>query len=352
MAKHSKVLLTGASGFVAAHILDILIKRNYNVVATVRDQEKADYIYQKYPDYKSQIQVVLVPDIQPADAFDEVLSTYKDITAVIHTASPFFPAKADPVNELLNPAIKGTTNVLNSIKKHAPQVAHVVITSSFAAIVNPDKQRDHTFTFSEKVWNPVTYEEAATDLAKSYRGSKTIAEQTFWKFIEEENPNFVGTTVNPPLVLGPVIHKVKSPQALNTSTQAVYNLLHTKPGENAHVDSPYGLWVDVRDTALAHVLAIEQPEAPGKRWFITPGYFQGQEVLDVIYKHFPELNGKIASGTPLAEEQIEQDLLTYAQVDTSVTVKESGLKYTDFETCIVDTVNSLLEYNTKWGVSH
>lgn len=87
---------------------------------------------------------------------------------VLHTASPFHFNVQDPVKDFLDPAIKGTTGILNAIKAHAPTVKRVVITSSFAAIVNGKK---HPKIYSEKEWNPVTWEEAM-DPANTYRGSK------------------------------------------------------------------------------------------------------------------------------------------------------------------------------------
>lgn len=50
-----------------------------------------------------------------------------------------------------------------------------------------------------------------------YRASKTLAEQAFWKWIKENKPAFDGATVNPPLVLGPVLQQLSGPQDLNTS---------------------------------------------------------------------------------------------------------------------------------------
>jgi nucleoside-diphosphate-sugar epimerase len=41
--------------------------------------------------------------------------------------------------DLLNPALKGTLGVLESIHKNAPTVKRVVITSSFASIIDMDK---------------------------------------------------------------------------------------------------------------------------------------------------------------------------------------------------------------------
>lgn len=87
---------------------------------------------------------------------------------VIHTASPFHFNIQDPVKDFLDPAIRGTTGILQSVKKYAPSVKRVVVTSSFAAIVNPDK---HEKVYDEKSWNPVTWEEGL-EHSKVYRASK------------------------------------------------------------------------------------------------------------------------------------------------------------------------------------
>lgn len=87
---------------------------------------------------------------------------------VLHTASPFHFNVQDPVKDFLDPAIKGTTGILKAIKAHAPTVKRVVITSSFAAIINPKK---HPRVYSEKEWNPATWDEAM-DHSQTYRTSK------------------------------------------------------------------------------------------------------------------------------------------------------------------------------------
>lgn len=88
---------------------------------------------------------------------------------MIHTASPFHFKFNDPVKEILDPAINGTTGILKAIKASAPTVKRVVITSSFAAIVNAAKHKE---LYDESVWNPVTWEEAINDRPSTYRASK------------------------------------------------------------------------------------------------------------------------------------------------------------------------------------
>jgi nucleoside-diphosphate-sugar epimerase len=81
---------------------------------------------------------------------------------VIHTASPFVMSVEDNERDLLNPAVHGTTSVLTSVQKFAPNVKRVVITSSFASIVDMDKGPRPGYTYTEEDWNPVTYATAST----------------------------------------------------------------------------------------------------------------------------------------------------------------------------------------------
>jgi nucleoside-diphosphate-sugar epimerase len=106
---------------------------------------------------------------------------------------------------LLDPAVIGTTGILKSIKKSAPSVKRVVITSSFAAIVDPGKGNWPGHVYSEDDWNPITHEEAQESPQAGYRASKTFAEKAAWEFLDKEKPNFTVATINPPLVFGPIV---------------------------------------------------------------------------------------------------------------------------------------------------
>ena len=84
----SKVLLTGANGFVAVHILEALLPKGYTVVGTVRSQTKMPYLQSKFAKYADKLQLVLVEDIAAPRAWDAVLED-KAIKFVLHTSSPF-----------------------------------------------------------------------------------------------------------------------------------------------------------------------------------------------------------------------------------------------------------------------
>ncbi|PQE29803.1 hypothetical protein CJF32_00000453 [Rutstroemia sp. NJR-2017a WRK4] len=337
------VLLTaikGGSGFIAAHVLDILLEHGHTVITTVRSQQKADAIKAAHPNVpSSKLDFRIVEDIAQEGAFDECVKTSGELEAVIHTASPFHFNVTDTKKDLLDPAIIGTTSILRAIKAYAPSVKHVVVTSSFAAILDASKGHNPTHTYSEADWNPITLSQATENPAFGYRASKTFAEKAAWEFVEKEHPNFTLSTMNPPLVLGPIVHYLNSLSALNTSNQRVRDLMTGKCKEQIP-DTGTFIWVDVRDLALAHVKAIEVPEAAGKRFFITAGYFSNKEICEIIRKNFPELESQLPGKEVKGGDYPEGGLYKY---DNKRTVEVLGIKFRGLEESIVDLVKSLKE---------
>ncbi|CAG8044721.1 unnamed protein product [Penicillium nalgiovense] len=328
-----KVLLTGGSGFIAAHIVDILLQHGFHTVVTVRSDEKGKRIIEAHPNVpKEKLSYVIVKDVAKDGAFDDAVKSNPPFDYVLHTASPFHFNVQDPVKDFLDPAIKGTTGILRAIKEYAPTVKRVVITSSFAAIVNG---KQHPKVYSEKEWNPVTWEDAM-DHSQVYRGSKTFAEKAAWTFVEKEKPNFDIATINPPLVFGPIVHYLNSLESLNTSNQRLRNLIQ---GQMKEKIAPTGnfLWVDVRDVALAHVRAIEVPEAGRERFFVVAGFFSNKELADIVRETHPKLESKL----PPADSPSDFPENIY-EIDNNKSQKILGLKYRPLKQTVSDTIDSLL----------
>ncbi|KAK2765164.1 methylglyoxal reductase (NADPH-dependent) gre2 [Arachnomyces sp. PD_36] len=328
----TRVLLTGGSGFIAAHVLDYLLEHGHDVVTTVRSQEKGQKILEAHPNTpKEKLSFVVVEDIAQEGAFDKAVVSDPPFEAVVHTASPFHHNITDAEKDILNPAIHGTVGILKAIKAYAPTVKRVSITSSFASIINPKKHPD---CYSEKDWNPVTYPEAL-EFSNTYRASKTFAEKAAWDFLENEKPNFTISTICPPLVLGPIVHYLNSLSAINTSNARVRDLIQGKYKDNLAASGTY-LWVDVRDVALAHVKSIELAEAQNERFFVVAGYFSNKKISDAIAKSHPELVSKLPSkDTP---DDLPADIY---KIDNSKSIKVLGLMYRPFDEAIADTVKSL-----------
>lgn len=328
-----RVLLTGGSGFIAAHCVDILLQNKHSVVFTVRSDAKGKKILSNHPDVpNSLLSYVIVEDIAKENAFDNAVQSDPPFEAVLHTASPFHFNVTDNKKDLLDPAIIGTTGILKAIKAHAPSVKRVAITSSFASIINPDS---HAEVYNDEIWNPVTMEQSLTgNAATGYRGSKKFAEIAAWDFVKQEKPNFQISTLCPPVVLGPVIHYFTDLDSLNTSNQLVRDMVQGKKREEIP-PTANPLWVDVRDVALAHVRAIEEPKAAGQRFLIAGGRMRNSEIADIIKKRFPELKDKL----PASYEALPKEMpFNY---DASRSKEVLGLEYHGLEETIVDLVKSL-----------
>lgn len=329
-----KVLLTGGSGFIAAHCVDYLLQRGHDVVFTVRSDEKGEKVLKNHSGTpSSKLSYVIVKDIAQETAFDEAVKSDPPFEAVLHTASPFHFNVTDPKKDLLDPAIIGTTGILKAVKKSAPTVKRVVITSSFASIIDP---ANHPETYTEAHWNPITWEEAVQNPGNAYRASKTFAEKAAWEFVEKEKPNFQIATINPPLVIGPVVHYFNSLDSINTSNERIRDMIQGKFKDKGLPPSGVFLWVDVRDVALAHVKAMEVPDAAGKRFFVTNGYMSNGEIASVIKKNFPDLADKLPANL---ESDRPKDIFGY---DNTRSKEILGLQYKPLEETVVDTVKSLL----------
>lgn len=337
------VLLTGGSGFIAAHILHYLIQQGYSVVTTVRSTDKADKIRSAYPTVGvDRLDFSIIEDIAQENAFDEVLMSTPPFDAVIHTASPFHFNVTDVQKDLLDPAVKGTTGILGSIARHACSVKHVVITSSFASVVNPFMGAWPEHTYTELDWNPISLEQASENVANGYRASKTFAEKAAWEFVQQENPSFSITTFCPPQVLGPVINHLDSLDSLNTSNQFIRDLIQGKFGDKIPPNATF-TWVDVRDLALCHVLALENPRAANERFLVTAGPFCNRELVDMVRKHYNGLRDQLPPEGSAGGEYPDHGLY---KVDNSKVVKALGIGWKELSVTVIDTVNSLQAFRS------
>ncbi|KAH7106552.1 putative dihydroflavonal-4-reductase [Auriculariales sp. MPI-PUGE-AT-0066] len=336
------VLLTGASGFIAAWVLKELLDQGYTVRATVRSAEKQAAIAKVYSNQVAagKITFAIVPDIAVPGAHDDAVKPSEGgagLDFVIHTASPFHMNVTEPKSQMLDPAVQGTRGLLEAFR----------ITSSFASILHPDRLSPPWpgKTYTEEDWNPITWEAASKpgDPASTYRGSKTFAERAAWDFVRDAKPNFDLVTVCPPMVFGPVIND-QTVAALNTSNQRVYGYLSGQLKEIA----PTGvhLWIDVRDLAVAHVAPLSVPEAGGQRFFtLADEIYTNQDICDILRKNFPEIKDRVPEGKPGSGLGLAPG--EYFVGDNSKSKKILGLKYRNLEESIVDTAKTILELEKK-----
>ncbi|OKL58295.1 hypothetical protein UA08_06439 [Talaromyces atroroseus] len=338
-SKEHLILLTGASGFVGGHILHSLLAEGYNVRCTVRSESSAASIRNTHSASSNQLSFATVTDFTHPDAFDDAV---QGVSGIIHTASPFLLQSNDHENDLVKPAIQGTVHLLQAAYKHAgPQLYRVIVTSSFAAILDMEKGYRPGYTYTDTDWNPASYEQAVSNssTAFAYCASKKLAEKAAWDFVESTSPkpSFALTTMCPPWILGPNIDANISLSHLNESTQTIYQLINGSLSTPPPTD--FAGFADVRDVAEAHLKAYQNPEAAGQRFLISRGNFNYQTACDIIRESFPQLasEGKVPEGTPGAGEKE-----AVYRVDSSKSTAVLGIEYTPLKQTLKDCVSQLL----------
>lgn len=249
----SPILVTGASGYVASWIVKYLLEEGYKVHGTVRSLKNIDKIehllalQKKFPNRLELFEA----DLLEKGSFHKSM---QDCEVLIHTASPFVVTGIkDPQKELIDPALDGTRNVLDTVNS-VPSVKKVVLTSSVAAITGDgaDAEQAKNRTLDESFWNNTSSLEH-----QPYSYSKFLAEKEAWK-IEKAQKRWSLVTINPSFILGPSLSKRMD----GTSVQFVQRLIS---GElRFGVPKLYFGIVDVRDVARAHLLAFQNPKAEGR----------------------------------------------------------------------------------------
>jgi len=328
------ILITGISGFVAAHIAHVFLEAGYKVRGTVRSDKSLDSIKKAHAKYGDQLSFAIVPDITTPNAFDEAAD---GVTGIVHTANPFILNPKDNETELLKPSIQGVLNALEAAKSQGSKVHRVVLTASFADILDLSLGYRPGYTYTEADWNPATYEEAkeSDSGAFSYCAAKGLAERAGWDWLAANKPPFSFVALCPPWIFGPSLNGIKSLDHLNESTEAIWKLVDGSAKEVPPVE--FGGFVDVRVIATAHLRAYEREEAGGQR-FLVGSDFNYQNAVDFLREDFPELHDRIPKGQTGAGKN-----WPLYHLDHSKAEKVLGLEFTPLNVTLKDTVADLLE---------
>lgn len=334
------VLVTGATGFIASHIVKLLLDEGYRVRGTVRDPTKAEGHLTTLSGAAERLELVEA-DLLAPHAFDAAV---KGCVYVIHTASPYVIDVKDPQRDLVDPAVAGTVSLLES-GLEAPDLKRVVLTSSVAAIT--DEANGHVNT--EADWNT-----KSTLTRNPYYYSKTLAERAAWRFMEQHQPDFDLVVINPFYVIGPSLVP-----GVNTSHTFFTSFTNGRlPGILA---IEWG-FVDVRDVALAHVLAMENPTASG-RYLVAAETRTMRQVIDLLRSRGWEERYRLPSigldkgiGVPLSRlfvnfqrsgtrSYLKSQLGGSVRFDNSKVRRELGLEFRVTDETIVEAMQDL----ERWG---
>lgn len=257
--KTKPVMVTGANGYVASWLVKKLLDEGLTVHAAVRNPKNEKKIAHLIDAAKNSPGTIkfFASDLLKAGSYKEAM---EGCELVYHTASPFTLDVKDPQKELIDPAVNGTANVLNSAKE-VSSVKRVVITSSCAAIYTDaiDTVNAPSGILTEEVWNTT----ASLDY-QPYSLSKTLAEKKAWQ-IESSQNQWDLVAINMPAVFGPPLNPH------NTTSESMNVLKMLGDGQLKMGAPKMGIGaVDVRDVAEAHYRAGFTPEAKGR--YITSAH--------------------------------------------------------------------------------
>jgi len=336
----TKVLLTGASGYIGKHITLQLLNAGYEVRASVRNKSKAEEVIAAMKahlpgkfDLDKKLSFVEL-DLDSDKGWDAAI---KGVDVLMHTASPFPIASPKDENELIKPAVDGTLRALKAA--HKAGVKRVILTSSVAAIYGSDLPAGKT-EYDETIWSDVNHPVGKV----AYNKSKTLAEKAAWEYIANEAKELELTTINPVLVIGAPLDN-----NFGSSVSVVERLLEGK--DPMLPDISFSL-VDVKDVAAMHVKAIKVTKSKGQRIIASAQSRTFVEIAKTLKKAFPKVKTStiqapsfVIKFLALFDGEVKAVLPTlgkHINVSNQKAQELLGMDFIPVETSLIETANYLI----------
>lgn len=336
------ILVTGATGYIGSWVVKYLLEKGYRVRITVRDKSrnnKYELLQKLAVDSPGEI-VVYEADLLKSGSYNQAA---KGCDAIIHLASPFTLRFKDPVKELIEPAVQGTENVLAAATT-STSVKKVVLTSSVVAVHgdNIDMQEKGLREFTEDDFN-----DTSTATHQPYPYSKVKAELAAWDIAKQQD-QWQLVVMNPAFVMGP-------PLSADTNSESI-QFMKDMLGGKFLTGAPYLEFgfVDVRDVARAHILALEKEDADG-RHILAERVLDFMSFAKTIKTMYPGKYPLPLMKTPkfmlylvgwafgLTRKFISRNIGYHIKLNNNKSKNELGLVYTPFETTIKDMIERMVE---------
>jgi dihydroflavonol-4-reductase len=326
-----KALLTGISGYIAMHCAKELLKRDYHINATVRNLDKVEDIKNALSALSLDVNKIqfFQADLLSDDNWEDAMA---DCEYVMHVASPYPLNQPKDESVLIKPAVEGTERVVSLAIKN--NVKKIVLTSSVVAVSVGHTKKE----YSEEDWS------FADKPIAAYAKSKTLAEKKAWELIKNADTDTKLTVINPSGVIGPSLTSEIS------STQLIIaGLMNGKIPVNLPIHIGY---VDVRDVALAHIKALENPNSHGERIILSNTELWHKDVSKILkeggYKA-PWLTVSVPVAKFLANVvpalKGAKRFLGKDMVKNSTKAEDIlGISYIDIKKSILDDAKSLTEF--------
>ncbi|CBF78393.1 hypothetical protein AN8583.2 [Aspergillus nidulans FGSC A4] len=276
------ILVTGANGYIASHVCNILLSMGYRVRGTLRSPKPwlTAFFDAKYG--TGRFESFILPDLTQRGAWQVAV---EGVQGIAHVASDM-SMKPNP-EQVVPQMVQGVQNALKAAMQQ-PQVKRVVYTSSSTAayISVPNKEG---VRITRETWHDACIDAAwDKDTPENERGylvysaSKTSAEKEAWNWVQQNQPHFGFNSIVPNTNYG----RILCPEIPATSMTETANLLH---GNDSVIRRfPPQWFVDVEDTARLHVVALLSPSAVGKRIFAFAQAFNWTDILTILHELRPD----------------------------------------------------------------
>lgn len=327
------VLVTGGSGYIAGFIIRQLVAEGWTVRTTIRNLAREGDVRGWLGIADSRLSF-FAADLMSDDGWADAVA---GCSHVAHVASPLPSDAPTRDDDLIIPAREGALRALRFA--HAAGVKRLVMTSSVAAIAyghGRGKQR-----FTEDDWTDVTSPDAY-----AYVKSKTIAERAARDWMAAHGAGMEFVTVNPSLVLGPLMTG-----DFSTSLEAIKKLLE---GSLPGLPNFGFAVVDVRDVADLHVRCLTAPDLDGER-FIAAGRFLmmtevaailrdglGRDARKVPTRRLPDFLVKLSALFDPVVRQVVGELGNVRDTSAQHALDRLGWQTRDARDSILDTARDMI----------